>query len=141
MPSPAITTWAPARSAAAIRSGAAAAPVRMSVGTRGEVNSGSVKSSSRLAVTIAIAGTGVCPAASRAPANSSRTRAGRYPSCRTVSAPTTTTSASARSVPKTRMSVALEMGCERPSCWAAPSSEETMLARSHGRGAPGAGSG
>ena len=24
-----------------------------------------------------------------------------------------------------------EMGCERPSCWAAPSSEETMLARSH----------
>ncbi|MEY9485442.1 hypothetical protein RKD26_001236 [Streptomyces calvus] len=102
------------------------------MGTTGEVNSGSEKSRSRLAVTTAIAGAGACPAASRAAANSARARAGRYPSRRTVSAPTTTTSASARSTPKIRMSAAHEMGWERPSCCAAPSSVETMLARSHG---------
>lgn len=34
------------------------------------------------------------------------------------------------------MSVAVEMGCERPSCWAAPSSVDTMLARSQARGSP-----
>ncbi|RSN85545.1 hypothetical protein DMH26_33985 [Streptomyces sp. WAC 05379] len=57
-PSPAITTRAPAFSAAAIRSGAAAAPVRISVGTEGEVNSGRLKSRSRLALITAMAGAG-----------------------------------------------------------------------------------
>lgn len=103
------------------------------MGTAGEVNSGREKSSSRLALTTAITGTGACPAARRASAKSARARPGRYPSCRTVSAPAITTSASARRVPKTRMSAALEMGWERPSCWAAPSRVETMLARSHVR--------
>ena len=45
--------------------GGAAAPVSISVGTRGEVNSGSEKSRSRLALTTAIAGAGPCPAAAR----------------------------------------------------------------------------
>ena len=111
------------------------------MGTLGSVNRGSDQSSSRLAVTTATAGTGGCPAASRSAANSGRVRAGRYPSCRTVSAPAITTSARARRVPKIRMSVAQEMGCERPSCWAAPSRVATMLARSQGRGGPGSGAG
>jgi hypothetical protein len=105
------------------------------------VNKGSEKSSSSPALTTAIAGAGPCPAASRSAAASATARAGRYPSCRTVSAPTTTTSASARSIPKIRMSAALEIGFVWPSCCAAPSSVETMLARSHGRGSPPSGSG
>lgn len=133
-----ITTSAPAFRAAAIRSEGAPAPVTTSVGTSGSVNSGSEKSRSIEPVTTATAAAGPCPAAARRAANASRARAGRYPSRRTVSAPAITTSARPLRVPKIRMSAAQEMPCERPSCWAAPSRVETMLARSQGVPAPSA---
>ncbi len=77
-PSPAITTRAPAFSAAAIRSGARRAGQDQDRHQRrGEQRQGEV--SSRLALTTAIAGAGLCPAARRSSANSARERAGRYP--------------------------------------------------------------
>lgn len=119
-------------SAARTRSAGAAAPVRTRVGVSGALKRGRSKSSARLALTTATAGAGACPAAARRRAKASRARAGRYPSWRTVSAPTTTASARPRRVPKIRMSALPEMGWERPSCWAAPSRVLTMLARSQG---------